>query len=96
MKPELTHIKLLQKSKILSLTFSDDRHFDLPCAYLRTHSPSAENTGKGNNQNVNILAVTPIGNYAVKLIFDDGHQTGLYSFDYLYALGMQYQSEIAS
>lgn len=69
----------------------------LPCEFLRVHSPSAEVRGHGPGQevlqtgkeDVNIVGIEPIGQYAVKLIFSDGHDTGLYSWDYLYDLGMR-------
>jgi DUF971 family protein len=95
--PIPTEIKLLQKSRVLSLTFDDGSHFDLPCEYLRVFSPSAEVRGHGQEkpqqvsgkQNVNILGIDPVGNYAIKLIFDDGHNTGLYTWSYLYELGTE-------
>lgn len=98
MTPELTHIKLLQKSKVLSLTFDHNRHFELSCEYLRVYSPSAEVRGHGAGQavlqagkkNVNIIGIEPVGHYAVKLMFDDGHQTGIYSFETLYDLAVNY------
>ena len=91
-----TDISLHQKSKILDIVFDDGRRFELPCEYLRVFSPSAEVRGHGpgqevlqvGKQNVNIKAIEPIGNYAVRLVFDDGHDTGLYSWDYLYDLGV--------
>lgn len=93
--PRPTDIKLHQKSRVLEIAFDDGRHFHLPCEYLRVHSPSAEVRGHGPGQevlqigkeNVNILAIEPVGNYAVALRFDDGHSTGIYSWDYLHNLG---------
>lgn len=90
-----TDIKLLQKSKKLVITFSTGETFELPCEYLRVYSQSAEVTGHApgqevlqvGKQHVNIEAITPVGNYAIKLHFDDGHDTGLYSWDTLYDLG---------
>ncbi|MBI5448419.1 MAG: DUF971 domain-containing protein [Gammaproteobacteria bacterium] len=96
MKHELTHIKLLQKSKKVLLTFDGERVFELPCEYLRVYSPSAEVRGHGksvlqtNKKNVNIISIEPVGNYAVKLMFDDGHQTGIYSFETLHDLSINY------
>jgi DUF971 family protein len=95
MKPHPTAINLRTKSRLLHIEFSDGAAFDLPCEYLRVYSPSAEVKGHGPGQavlqtgkeNVNITEVEPVGNYAVKLHFDDGHNTGLYSWDYLYELG---------
>ena len=74
----------------------------LSCETLRIHSPSAEVQGHGgiggtlplNKQMVNITAIEPVGQYAVKLIFDDGHQSGLYTWDYLYQLAMRANSPI--
>ncbi len=90
-----TDIKLLQKSKVLVISFTSGETFELPCEYLRVFSPSAEVTGHAPGQevlqvgkhNVNIDAITPIGNYAIKLHFDDGHDSGIYSWDTLYDLG---------
>ena len=91
-----TDIILHQQSRILEIAFEDGKRFRLPCEFLRVLSPSAEVRGHGPGQEtlqtgkreVNISAVEPVGNYAVKLIFSDGHDTGLYSWDYLYTLGI--------
>ena len=88
-------IRLHQKSRVLEIHFDDGTHFDLPCEYLRVYSPSAEVRGHSPGQevlqtgkeDVNIVAVEPVGRYAVKLVFDDGHQSGIYSWDLLYRLG---------
>lgn len=93
--PRPTDIKLHQKSRILEVTFDDDCHFELPCEYLRVYSPSAEVRGHGPGQEVlqvgketiGIEAIEPVGTYAVVLKFDDGHDTGIYSWDTLYDLG---------
>ena len=93
--PRPTDIKLHQKSKMLELSFEDGKTFNLSCEYLRVYSPSAEVRGHGPGQevlqvgkeDVNITNIEPVGNYAVKLEFDDGHNTGLYSWDTLYNLG---------
>ena len=98
-----TDIKLHQVSKVLELRFDDGSHFQLPCEYLRVYSPSAEVVGHGPGQEtlqldksaVNISAIDPVGNYAVKLTFDDGHDTGLYSWDYLQMLGADYDNRWA-
>ena len=90
-----TEIKLHQASRVLEVTFNDGAHFKLPCEFLRVHSPSAEVQGHGPGEEVlqtgkeavNIQRIEPVGNYAVQLVFDDGHDTGLYSWDYLYDLG---------
>jgi DUF971 family protein len=90
-----TEIKLHQKSRVLEVHFEDGAHFELTCEYLRVYSPSADVKGHGPGQGVlqtgkefvNITAIEPVGNYAVKLCFDDGHSTGIYTWDYLYELG---------
>jgi DUF971 family protein len=90
-------IKLRTKSRLLEVTFDDGVTFELPFEYLRVYSPSAEVRGHGPGQetlqlgkhNVGIRAVEPVGNYAIKLVFDDGHDTGLYSWPYLRELGSQ-------
>jgi DUF971 family protein len=88
--PTPTEIKLLQKKRILEITFDDGKHFELPCAYLRAHSPSADKTQNPTIDDVNIIGIDPVGQYAVKLIFDDGHDTGLYSWEKLYELGLKF------
>lgn len=93
--PQPTEIKLHQKSRILEVAFADGAQFKLSCEFLRVSSPSAEVRGHGvgnevlqvGKANVNIVAVEPVGNYAVKLVFDDGHDSGLFSWEYLYELG---------
>jgi len=93
--PQPESINLHQKSRILEITFSDGQNFELSCELLRVYSPSAEVKGHGPGQsvlqtgkeNVSISRIEPVGHYAVKLIFDDGHETGLYSWAYLYELG---------
>lgn len=93
-----THIKLLQKQRVLLITFDTGESFELPCEYLRVYSPSAEVRGHGNaspvlqtgKENVNIVGIDPVGHYAIKLIFDDGHDTGLYSWEMLYDLAKHY------
>ena len=101
--PKPTDIKLHKKSKVLEITFDDGANFRMPCEYLRVYSPSAEVTGHGPGQevlqlgkeDVNIDALEPVGHYALKLAFDDNHDTGLYSWDYLYELGANYQDKWA-
>lgn len=93
-----TDLVLHQRSRVLEVSFEDGTTCRLPCEYLRVYSPSAEVRGHGPGQgtlqtgkeNVNINAVEPVGNYAVRLVFDDGHDSGLYTWDYLYLLGKQY------
>ncbi len=90
-----TEIKLRRTSRVLALTWEDGATFELPFEYLRVHSPSAEVRGHGPGQetlqvgkeNVLITKIEPVGHYAIKLIFDDGHDTGLYSWSYLRELG---------
>ncbi len=92
-------ITLHQQSRLLEVAYDDGNVFRLPCEYLRVYSPSAEVKGHGPGQgvlqvgkeDVNITQIEPVGHYAVKLIFDDGHKTGLYSWDYLYRLGVEQQ-----
>ena len=90
-----TNIKLHQKSRVVEISFDDGCHFELPCEYLRVFSPSAEVRGHGPGQEVlqvgketvNVDAIEPVGTYAVVFKFDDGHDTGIYSWDTLYDLG---------
>ena len=98
--PVPTEIKLHRQSRVLELHFDDGSTFNLPCEYLRVHSPSAEVRGHGpgqevlqvNKEDVNISRIEPVGEYAVRLHFDDGHNTGLFSWDYLYELGQNQAS----
>ena len=93
-----TDIKLHQKSRYLEIAFDDGCRFSLPCEYLRVYSPSAEVRGHGPGQEVlqlgkeqvNIVGIEPVGGYAVCLRFDDGHHTGLYSWEWLYHLGINH------
>jgi len=90
-----TEIRLQKKSRQLAIDFDDGSHFELSFEYLRVHSPSAEVKGHGPGQevlqtgkeNVQITALEPVGHYAIRLVFDDGHDTGLYTWKYLYELG---------
>jgi DUF971 family protein len=94
--PMPTEIKLHQKSRMLEIAFSDGQRFELPCEFLRVYSPSAEVRGHGPGQevlqvgkkNIEITDVQPVGSYAVQLVFSDGHDSGLYSWDYLHDLGV--------
>jgi DUF971 family protein len=98
--PVPTEIKLHQQSKLLEIRFADGGHFKLPCEYLRVYSPSAEVRGHSpgeetlqtGKRNVEIRAIEPVGNYAVKLVFSDGHDSGIYSWDVLYDLGVNQES----
>ena len=98
--PRPTEIHLHQVSRVLDVAFDDGRSFALPVEYLRVFSPSAEVRGHGPGQEVlqagkrevNIDAIEPVGVYAVKLVFSDGHDTGIYSWEYLYELGEKRES----
>jgi DUF971 family protein len=98
--PRPTEINLHQVSRMLDIAFDDGARFNMPVEYLRVFSPSAEVRGHGPGQEVlqagkrevNINAIEPIGMYAVKFVFSDGHDTGIYSWDYLYDLGMRHES----
>lgn len=93
--PQPTELKLHQKSRVLELEFSDGSRFELSFELLRVYSPSAEVRGHGPGQEVlqigkrevEISALEPVGNYAVLPAFSDGHNTGIYSWEYLYWLG---------
>lgn len=93
-----TEITLHQQSKLLELAFDDGTRYKLPFEFLRVFSPSAEVRGHGPGQevlqtgkcNVLLTGIEPIGSYAIKLIYDDGHDSGLYTWEYLHELG-QYQ-----
>ncbi len=93
-----TEIKLHQGRRVLELSFDDGNRFELPCEYLRVYSPSAEVAGHHNKrpvlqvgkEAVNITDIRQVGAYAVKLVFDDGHGSGLYTWGYLYDLGINY------
>ena len=96
-----TEIKLRRRSRVLEVSFADGSRFELPFEYLRVHSPSAEVRGHGagegvlvlGKENVVVTAVEPVGQYAVKLVFDDGHDTGLYTWNYLHQLGSQHEQK---
>ena len=98
--PEPTEIRLEKSRRMLIVSFDDGQTFELPCQYLRTHSPSAEVRGHGlsepklmtGKESVNIDAIEPIGSYAVALKFDDGHSTGIYSWSFLYDLSLNMES----
>jgi DUF971 family protein len=93
--PQPTEIKLHQASRVLEIAFANGRHFRLPYEFLRVHSPSAEVRGHGPGQetlqtgkrDVTIASVEPVGHYALRPTFSDGHATGIYSWEYLYDLG---------
>jgi len=93
--PKPTEISLHKKSRMLEITFADGEHFEFSCEFLRVHSPSAEVQGHGPGQgvlqlgkeNVVINKIEPVGSYAIQPSFDDGHDTGIYSWETLYDLG---------
>jgi DUF971 family protein len=91
-------LRLKKAEKALEVAFDDGSRFRLPAEYLRVESPSAEVQGHGPGQktlvpgrrHVGIIGVEPVGNYAVRLLFDDLHDTGIYSWDYLHRLGIEH------
>ena len=93
--PRPTDIVMHRQSHRLEIRFDDGRTFEYPCELLRVYSPSAEvrgHWGKGarlevDKQDVNIVDIRPVGQYAIKIVFDDGHDSGLYDWRYLYDLG---------
>jgi DUF971 family protein len=97
--PHPTEINLHQKSRKLEITFDGGEHFEMSCEYLRVNSPSAEVQGHSpaesvlqvDKEDVNIERIEPVGNYAIQIYFDDEHNTGIYSWDTLYRLGVNKQ-----
>jgi DUF971 family protein len=95
--PWPTELRLHTDRKMLAVTFDDGARFSLPAEYLRVRSPSAEVQGHSpaerrtvaGKRDVGILEVQPVGNYAVRLVFDDTHATGIFSWDYLFELGQR-------
>lgn len=93
-------IRYVRAEKRLEVTFEDGKHFSLPAEFLRVESPSAEVQGHGPDQkqivsgrrHVGIMAIEPVGTYAIKIVFDDLHDSGIYSWDYLYKLGEEQES----
>jgi DUF971 family protein len=92
-------LRLKKAEKLLEVQFDDGRMFSLPAEYLRVESPSAEVQGHGPGQktlvsgraHVGIIGIEPVGNYAVRITFDDLHDTGIFSWSYLYQLGVEYE-----
>jgi DUF971 family protein len=92
-------LRLKKAEKLLEVVFDDGSRFRLPAEYLRVESPSAEVQGHGHGQktlvagraHVGIIELEPVGNYAVRITFDDLHSTGIYSWAYLYELGVEHQ-----
>ena len=99
MTPTPTELNLHRMSRVLEVSFEDGANFKLPAEYLRVYSPSAEVAGHGPGQRkvplgkegVNIDRIEPVGNYAVVLHFDDEHNTGIYSWETLYQLGVNHE-----
>ena len=95
-----SEIRLQKKSRQIAIDFEDGSSFELPFEYLRVHSPSASVRGHGPGQeilqtgkeNVRITELEPVGHYAIRIVFDDGHDSGLYSWNYLYELGVERDS----
>ncbi len=98
-----TELRLKRAERRLDITFDDGTTFSLPAEYLRVESPSAEVQGHGPSQKqtvggkagVGIARIEPVGNYAVRLIFDDRHDTGIYSWTYLHELGREQETRWA-
>lgn len=102
--PTPTEIRLNRAEQVLHVSFDTGERFALPAEYLRVESPSAEVQGHGPGQkvivpgrrHVGIMRVEPVGHYAVRLVFDDLHDTGIYSWDYLLELGREQQERFAA
>lgn len=98
--PAPSTIRLHRKARVLEVAWPDGTRFELPCEYLRVFSPSAEMQGHGlpepllvgGKRGVNIARIEPVGRYAVRLVFDDGHASGLYSWDILRDLGERHDA----
>jgi DUF971 family protein len=99
--PQPSEIRLDRNRRLLKVTFDDGSSYELSSEYLRVYSTSAEVKGHGSGEgilqtdkeNVKIIDVQAVGNYAVKLIFNDGHDTGLYTWPYLYELGCEKEAK---
>lgn len=104
MSPWPTDIRWSRAERVLHITFDDGSHWHLSGEYLRVESPSAEVQGHSpdqkqivtGKQSVGLSALEPVGNYAVRLVFDDGHDTGIYSWAYLYELAQEYPQRWAA
>lgn len=109
--PKPSEIRVAKDKKMLSITFDDGEHFDLEAELLRVYSPSAEVQGHSAEQRilvsgksrVEIMKVYPVGNYAIRIEFDDMHDTGIYSWEFLYEMGFSkndkwqsYHNELAA
>src|SRR5687768_642887 len=104
MNPRPTDLILHQASHALEVAFDDGQRFRLPCEYLRVESPSAEVQGHGPGQKVlvagrrevGIMRVEPVGHYAIRIVFDDLHDSGIFSWAYLYRLGAEHAERWAA
>jgi DUF971 family protein len=102
--PQPTELRLDASKSTLTIVFDSGEHYALTAEYLRVESPSAEVQGHSPDQKktvvgketVKIQALEPVGNYAVRIMFDDGHDTGLYSWDYLHELGREHRTKWAA
>lgn len=102
--PWPTELRVIDEKHALRVAFEDGKSFTLPAEYLRVESPSAEVQGHQPEEKitvpgkraVRIVQVEPVGNYAVRLIFDDGHQTGLYTWDLLYSYGAEQEERFGA
>jgi len=100
-KIKVKEIRLKREEKILEIDFADGKSFALPAEYLRVESPSAEVQGHSpsqktivaGRQHVGIMALEPVGNYAVRIKFDDLHDTGIFTWELLYEYGMEYEEK---
>jgi DUF971 family protein len=96
-RPEAVEVKLRRADQVLEVAYGDGQRFAFPAELLRVESPSAEVQGHGPGQrvyvagkrHVAITGIDPVGSYAIRLRFDDGHDTGLYSWEYFYGLGLE-------
>jgi DUF971 family protein len=96
--PIVTELRFNKSERLLHVAFDDGTRFDFPAEYLRVESPSAEVQGHSPSQKqivpgkhqIGITAIEPVGNYAVRLVFDDRHDTGIYSWEYLHELGREH------
>jgi DUF971 family protein len=103
-RPWPTELRLDPTKKLLTVVFDTGQRFALPAEYLRVESPSAEVQGHGPGQkqivtgkeDVSIAGLEPVGNYAVRIRFDDAHDTGLYTWDYLHELGREHRTRWAA
>ena len=102
--PVATELRLNKAERVLDVAFDDGARFRFPAEFLRVESPSAEVQGHGPGQkqviagrrHVGIIGIEPVGHYAVRLTFDDLHDTGIFSWDYLYQLGQEQDSRWAA